>query len=256
MTTEEVPLKVYVSSITANTEIRKHIQRSLMVLESLGVPHKVIDICIRSNEAELEFFKQHIRSDKVSGPQKPPQFFIKGQYIGNYYDFHEAIEGNYLEDFLQLRCDSTREIVESEKENIENGKENVIEKEEKNNVEVKEEKPDDINEEGDDEGEGEDEEEEEEEEEEEKIEEKEEIIETNDAKLNVETEDDDGEGQDTEATFTMGLAPRIAASDDGNEENDEEEEEYEEEEEEYEEEEEEYEEEEEEESRSGTNKTK
>uniref|UniRef100_A0A914DTR5 Uncharacterized protein n=1 Tax=Acrobeloides nanus TaxID=290746 RepID=A0A914DTR5_9BILA len=101
MTTDTTPpLRVYIASITGNTEVRKHIQRTLMILDGLGVPFKAIDITVRGNEEEKEYMREH--SKKEGAGILPPQFFHNNDYLGNFSDFDEAVETNTLEEFLRL----------------------------------------------------------------------------------------------------------------------------------------------------------
>lgn len=95
-------LNVYIASITANTEVRKQVQKVLMVLDGLGVPFKAIDITLRGNEKHRDFMRENAVNDRCDGVPLPPQFFVDGEYLGNYLDFEEAVEENQLPEFLRL----------------------------------------------------------------------------------------------------------------------------------------------------------
>ncbi|VDN53279.1 unnamed protein product [Dracunculus medinensis] len=95
-------LTVYIASITGNTEIRKQVQRTLMILDGLGVPFKTIDITLRGNEEHRKFMRENANNERCDGVPLPPQFFLDDKYLGNYLDFEEAVEDNLLPEFLQL----------------------------------------------------------------------------------------------------------------------------------------------------------
>ncbi|OZC12577.1 SH3-binding, glutamic acid-rich protein [Onchocerca flexuosa] len=95
-------LNVYIASITANTEVRKQVQKVLMVLDGLGVPFKAIDITLRGNEQHRDFMREKALNERCEGVPLPPQFFIDDEYLGNYMDFEEAVEENQLPEFLRL----------------------------------------------------------------------------------------------------------------------------------------------------------
>lgn len=95
-------LNVYIASITANTEVRKQVQKVLMVLDGLGVPFKAIDITLRGNEQYRDFMRQNALNERCDGVPLPPQFFADDEYLGNYMDFEEAVEDNQLPEFLRL----------------------------------------------------------------------------------------------------------------------------------------------------------
>uniref|UniRef100_A0A1I7ZWI0 Glutaredoxin domain-containing protein n=1 Tax=Steinernema glaseri TaxID=37863 RepID=A0A1I7ZWI0_9BILA len=101
------PLKVYTASIVGNTEIRKQVQRTLFILQSLNVPFKEIDITQRGNQEHRSFMQEHAINKRHKGVPLPPQFFHNDDYIGNYVDFEEAVEENEIATFLKLIPSST-----------------------------------------------------------------------------------------------------------------------------------------------------
>ncbi|GMT28584.1 hypothetical protein PFISCL1PPCAC_19881, partial [Pristionchus fissidentatus] len=103
MSTINTPsIKLYVTSITANTEVRKQVQRAVMILEGLRIPFLAIDITKPGMEEERAFMKEKAVNIRNNGPPLPPQFFIDNNYVGNYLDFEESVEEDKLEEFLQL----------------------------------------------------------------------------------------------------------------------------------------------------------
>ncbi|KAF8365952.1 hypothetical protein PRIPAC_83781 [Pristionchus pacificus] len=95
-------IKVYITTITANTEIRKQVQRALMILEGLRIPFKAIDITKPGMEEERAFMKEKAHNRRCSKTVLPPQFFVDDDYVGDYFDFEESVEEDKLEQFLKL----------------------------------------------------------------------------------------------------------------------------------------------------------
>ncbi|CAG9538004.1 unnamed protein product [Cercopithifilaria johnstoni] len=144
-------LNVYIASITANTEVRKQVQKVLMVLDGLGVPFKAIDITLRGNEQYRDFMRQNALNKRCDGIPLPPQFFVDDEYLGNYMDFEEAVEDNQLPEFLRLIPSS------AEDEDDDEGKDEENEEEGTSEGEMSEEYDDNYDEEGEDGQEGDEE---------------------------------------------------------------------------------------------------
>ncbi|KAK0426331.1 hypothetical protein QR680_009650 [Steinernema hermaphroditum] len=136
------PLKVYIASIVGNTEIRKQVQRTLFILQSLNVPFEQIDIA--RNQEERAFMQEHAINKRHKGVPLPPQFFHNDNYIGNFDDFEEAVEDNVLPEFLRLISSTvsrkeTSEEPEDEEEDEEEAEEEGEELDEAEEVEEGEE---------------------------------------------------------------------------------------------------------------------
>ncbi|TKR92553.1 hypothetical protein L596_007183 [Steinernema carpocapsae] len=95
-------LRCYIASIIGDTNIRKQVQRTLFILQSLNVPFTGIDITQRGNQEERKFMQENAVNKHHKGVPLPPQFFVNESYIGDYIDFEEAVEENVLPEFLQL----------------------------------------------------------------------------------------------------------------------------------------------------------
>ncbi|XP_015524797.2 SH3 domain-binding glutamic acid-rich protein homolog [Neodiprion lecontei] len=103
-------VKVYISGISGNKEVKKRQQRVLMILESKNVPYEVTDITEPGKEAEKEFM-QSKSNPKDSKYPLPPQLFNDEEYCGDYEDFDLANEIDELEKFLKVTpAISTAEI--------------------------------------------------------------------------------------------------------------------------------------------------
>ncbi|ETN76738.1 SH3-binding, glutamic acid-rich protein [Necator americanus] len=102
------PLKVFIASITANPEIRKRVQRTLMILDGLSIPFDAIDITKPGNEEQRMFMREHAVKDDVKCTPLPPQFFYNEEYLGNFVDFEEAVEDDRIAEFLRLIPETSR----------------------------------------------------------------------------------------------------------------------------------------------------
>ncbi|XP_015606124.1 SH3 domain-binding glutamic acid-rich protein homolog [Cephus cinctus] len=103
-------VKVYISGISGNKEVKKRQQRVLMILESKNVEYTVIDITEPGKESEKEFMQTHSNAKESKHPL-PPQIFNEDEYCGDYEDFDLANEIDELEKFLKVTpAISTAEI--------------------------------------------------------------------------------------------------------------------------------------------------
>jgi len=109
-------LKVYIASITGNTEIRKQVQRTMMIIEGMNAPFEAIDITLRENAEQREWMREHAKHDEHPGPPLPPQFFFDDTYLGDYLDFYDAVEDNILPQFLHLLPAETSSSAENSRE--------------------------------------------------------------------------------------------------------------------------------------------
>ncbi|KAL6731059.1 hypothetical protein Aduo_001969 [Ancylostoma duodenale] len=117
------PLKVFIASITANPEIRKRVQRTLMILDGLSIPFDAIDITKPGNEEQRMFMREHAIKEDVKGTPLPPQFFYNEEYLGNFVDFEEAVEDDRIAEFLRLIPEwKTKQNVEDKENHVDNGK--------------------------------------------------------------------------------------------------------------------------------------
>ncbi|KHJ98364.1 SH3-binding, glutamic acid-rich protein [Oesophagostomum dentatum] len=90
-------------------EIRKRVQRTLMILDGLSIPFDAVDITKPGNEKERMFMREHAIKEDVKGTPLPPQFFYNEEYLGNYVDFEEAVEDDRIAEFLRLLPETLRE---------------------------------------------------------------------------------------------------------------------------------------------------
>ncbi|KAJ8680879.1 hypothetical protein QAD02_016666 [Eretmocerus hayati] len=119
-------IKVYVSGISGNKEVKKRQQRVLMILESKNIEYQVIDITEPGREADKEFMQLNSVAKESKYPL-PPQIFSEEDYCGDYLDFDEANEMDELEKFLKGASASSTDLSENksqdhtENSNYQNG---------------------------------------------------------------------------------------------------------------------------------------
>ncbi|XP_033999324.1 SH3 domain-binding glutamic acid-rich-like protein 3 [Trematomus bernacchii] len=91
-----MPVKVFYTSVSGSTEIKKKQQQILDVLASKKIEFEAIDISQDSNT------KDEMRELANDPTALPPQICNGNEYCGNYEAFLEAIENEQLEGFLKL----------------------------------------------------------------------------------------------------------------------------------------------------------
>ncbi|KPU78697.1 uncharacterized protein Dana_GF23792, isoform B [Drosophila ananassae] len=126
-------LKVYVSGMSGNKEVKKRQQRVLMILDSKNIQYDTVDITEPGKESEKELMQNKSTSNggTVSDPEPrhplPPQIFNDEDYCGDYDAFDMANEIDTLEVFLKLAPADTTAVstaqIELKQENGEAKKE-------------------------------------------------------------------------------------------------------------------------------------
>ncbi|XP_052845422.1 SH3 domain-binding glutamic acid-rich protein homolog isoform X6 [Drosophila gunungcola] len=126
-------LKVYVSGMSGNKEVKKRQQRVLMILDSKNIKYDTVDITEPGKESEKELMQNKSTSSggTVSDPEPrhplPPQLFNDEEYCGDYDAFDMANEIDTLEVFLKLATADTTAVstaqIELKQENGEAKKE-------------------------------------------------------------------------------------------------------------------------------------
>ncbi|CAH1644171.1 unnamed protein product [Spodoptera littoralis] len=121
-------VKVYISGISGNKEVKKRQQRVLMILDSKNIKYDVIDITEPGKESDKEFMQNNSKSNggTVSDPNPrsplPPQIFNDEEYCGDYDQFDLANEVDTLEQFLKMEAPPEEPPqVENEQEKAVNG---------------------------------------------------------------------------------------------------------------------------------------
>ncbi|KPI98010.1 SH3 domain-binding glutamic acid-rich protein-like [Papilio xuthus] len=138
-------VKVYISGISGNKEVKKRQQRVLMILDSKNIKYEIIDITEPGREDDKDFMQNNAKCNggTVSDPNPrsplPPQLFNDQEYCGDYDHFDLANEVDTLEQFLKLEL-PPEEPPQTEKENALNGDVNggKVSKESKENSQERE----------------------------------------------------------------------------------------------------------------------
>lgn len=120
-------VKIYISGISGNKEVKKRQQRVLMICDSKNIKYEVIDITEPGREADKDFMQNNAKSlgGTVSDPKPrsplPPQMFNDEEYCGDYDEFDLANEVDTLEQFLKVEVPPETPQPETEKEKALNG---------------------------------------------------------------------------------------------------------------------------------------
>ncbi|XP_035791285.1 acidic leucine-rich nuclear phosphoprotein 32-related protein-like isoform X2 [Anopheles albimanus] len=117
-------IKVYISGMSGNKEVKKRQQRVALILDSKQIEYSVIDITESSEAAtaEKEFMQTNAlqKGSTISDPNPryplPPQIFKDEVYCGDYEGFDAANEEDKLEEFLQLRPATSTTTAEAVKD--------------------------------------------------------------------------------------------------------------------------------------------
>lgn len=115
-------VKVYISGMSGNKEVKKRQQRVTMILDSKHIPYSIVDITEPGQEAEKDFMQKNSQrtgatvSDLNPRHPLPPQIFSDGEYCGDYDDFDMANEVDNLEVFLKLEAPKT-EVSQDQQKN-------------------------------------------------------------------------------------------------------------------------------------------
>lgn len=130
-------VKVYISGISGNKEVKKHQQRVMMILDSKNIEYVVVDITEPGKENEKECMQKNSKTKDSKYPL-PPQMFNEDDYCGDYEEFDLANEIDELDKFLKLSASvSTAEITlgKTDKGPVENGEVNGISSSRENSAE-------------------------------------------------------------------------------------------------------------------------
>ncbi|KAE8745154.1 hypothetical protein FOCC_FOCC008220 [Frankliniella occidentalis] len=141
-------IRVYVSGISGNKEVKKRQQRVLMILESKNIPCEIIDITEPGKESDKEFMQQN---SKPRGDQKhplPPQIFNDDEYCGevclvckDFIGFDLSNENEKLLPFLKMAVPEPSPPPQPKEESDDESKRPEEESEEESEEETKPSRP-------------------------------------------------------------------------------------------------------------------
>ncbi|GLV38796.1 Sh3beta [Carabus blaptoides fortunei] len=101
-------VKVYISGISGNKEVKKRQQRVLMILDSRNIKYSVVDITEPGRESDRDYMQEKSTalgvtvSDTNPRHPLPPQIFNEKEYCGDYDQFDLSNENDELDKFLKL----------------------------------------------------------------------------------------------------------------------------------------------------------
>lgn len=138
-------VKVYISGISGNKEVKKRQQRVLLILDSKNIKYDVVDIAEPGSEEQKDFMQNNSTSlgATIGDPNPrhplPPQIFNDDIYCGDYDQFDMANEIDEMDKFLKLETSGDNSKPETEHK-MENGNAEISANKEKpeENVDITE----------------------------------------------------------------------------------------------------------------------
>merc|ERR1712002_1140094 len=95
-------IKIYISGNSGSKEITNRQHRITMILKSLGIPMKLVDISAPGMEDQRDDMRASAKKKEGQRHALPPQIFNGEKYCGDYDDFDVANEDDELEEFLGI----------------------------------------------------------------------------------------------------------------------------------------------------------
>ncbi|KAK3583928.1 hypothetical protein CHS0354_033714 [Potamilus streckersoni] len=103
-------IKVYLSSVSSNTYMKKSQSSIIDILDMHKVNYELIDIADPTNEEQKKFMRANSKPKEEGKVPLPPQVFNGDDYCGDYEAFENALEQNTLFEFLKLESPSPKEV--------------------------------------------------------------------------------------------------------------------------------------------------
>jgi glutaredoxin len=95
-------VKVYISNVSGNMEIRSHQEFILSVLKARKIDYEEIDISDPARETDKKFMREKTPPKDGKPNVLPPQIFNDDNYCCDYESFHDAVECNTINELLGL----------------------------------------------------------------------------------------------------------------------------------------------------------
>ncbi|XP_050537705.1 SH3 domain-binding glutamic acid-rich protein homolog [Daktulosphaira vitifoliae] len=95
-------VKVYISGISGNKEVKKRQQRVTMILDSKNIEYNLVDITEPGRENDKVYMQTNSKTKDGSKNALPPQIFKNDIYCGDYDDFDIANEMDELDKFFDI----------------------------------------------------------------------------------------------------------------------------------------------------------
>merc|ERR1719325_320980 len=95
-------IKIFISGNSGSKEITNSQHRITMILKSLGIALKQVDISAPGMDEQRDFMRASAKKKEGQRHALPPQIFNGDKYCGDYDDFDVANEDDELEEFLGI----------------------------------------------------------------------------------------------------------------------------------------------------------
>merc|ERR1712058_57488 len=95
-------IMIFISGNSGSKEITNRQHRILMILKSLGIAMKQVDISAPGMDEQRDFMRASAKKKEGQRHALPPQLFNGEKYCGDYDDFDVANEDDELEEFLGI----------------------------------------------------------------------------------------------------------------------------------------------------------
>merc|ERR1712112_395109 len=95
-------IMIFISGNSGSKEITNRQHRILMILKSLGIAIKQVDISAPGMDEQRDFMRASAKKKEGQRHALPPQIFNGEKYCGDYDDFDVANEDDELEEFLGI----------------------------------------------------------------------------------------------------------------------------------------------------------
>jgi len=95
-------IMIFISGNSGSKEITNRQHRILMILKSLGIAMKQVDISAPGMDEQRDFMRAGAKKKEGQRHALPPQIFNGEKYCGDYDDFDVANEDDELEEFLGI----------------------------------------------------------------------------------------------------------------------------------------------------------
>merc|ERR1711997_723925 len=134
-------ITIFISGNSGSKEITNSQHRITMILKSLGIALKQVDISAPGMDEQRDFMRASAKKKEGQRHALPPQIFNGEKYCGDYDDFDFANEDDELEEFLGIPRKTPKKEPEAAKEEAEKKEEGESETK-KEEVEEKKEETD------------------------------------------------------------------------------------------------------------------
>eukprot|EP00091_Calanus_sinicus_P023725 TRINITY_DN8178_c0_g1_i3.p1 TRINITY_DN8178_c0_g1~~TRINITY_DN8178_c0_g1_i3.p1 ORF type:complete len:191 (+),score=85.52 TRINITY_DN8178_c0_g1_i3:58-573(+) len=108
-------IKIFISGNSGSKEITNSQHRITMILKSLGIPLKQVDISAPGTEEQRDVMRAGAKKKEGQRYPLPPQIFNGDKYCGDYDDFDVANEDDELEEFLGIPRKTPKAVPAEEK---------------------------------------------------------------------------------------------------------------------------------------------